>query len=337
MTLLSIKKEDKNVTSLGLRQKGIVARSQAMLDVARLMNQIAPLNCTVLILGESGVGKELVAKLIHENSAVKDGPFIKVNCGAIPETLMESEFFGYESGAFTGANKEGRPGKFEAAHNGSILLDEIGDLPLHMQVKLLRVIQDGEVVRVGGNTTHKVNMRIIAATNKNLKEMVQQGTFREDLYYRLNVVPILIPPLKERREDIMPLVTTFKRKFFIKYGIERNCSPEVTKVFKTYDWPGNVRELENTVERLYVMPEFGTDITAEILMRNYLNSSSHQRGNGLVTVHKLGPLKNAIEEVERKMISMAIERFDTAKKAAEFLGVDESTISRKLKKIHSVK
>lgn len=334
MALLSTKTEGSKVTSLDLRQKGIVAKSEAMFDVVKLVNQIAPLDCTVLILGESGVGKEVVAKLIHENSSVKDGPFIKVNCGAIPENLLESEFFGYEQGAFTGANKDGKLGKFEMAHNGTILLDEIGDLPIHLQVKLLRVLQDREVVRIGGNATRPVNIRLIAATNKNLIEMVKQGNFREDLYYRLNVVPLWIPPLKERREDIMPLIGHFKRKFHAKYGIDRNCSSEVTKVFQTYDWPGNVRELENTVERLYVMPEFGTDITADILMRHYLNSNWQQHGNGLVTVHKLGQLKPAVEEVEKKMIIMAVERFGTAKQAAAFLGIDESTISRKLKKIH---
>ncbi len=336
MTILHAKNEDSKVTSLGLRQKGIVAKSQAMLDIVRLGNQIAPLHCTVLILGESGVGKEIVAKLIHDNSSVKNGPFVKVNCGAIPETLLESEFFGYEQGAFTGANKGGKLGKFELAHNGTILLDEIGDLPLHLQVKLLRVLQDGEVVRIGGNVTRTVNIRVIAATNKNLKEMVKQGSFREDLYYRLNVVPIWIPPLKDRREDIMPLIGHFKRKFKAKYGIDRNCSLEVVKVFQTYDWPGNVRELENTVERLYVMPEFGINITADILLRQYLNSSWQQQGHGIVTVHKLGPLKQAVDEVEKKMINMAIERFGTAKKAASFLGIDESTISRKLKKLYSI-
>ena len=338
MALMSTKTEGSKVISLDLSQKGIVAKSEAMSDIVRLLvNQIAPLDCTVLILGESGVGKELVAKLIHENSSVKDGPFIKVNCGAIPDSLMESEFFGYEQGAFTGAKKDGKPGNFELAHNGTILLDEIGDLPLHLQVKLLRVLQDREVVRIGGHLRRAVNIRVIAATNKNLKEMVQQGNFREDLYYRLNVVPLWIPPLKERREDIMPLIGHFKRKFKAKYGIERNCSLEVTQVFQTYDWPGNVRELENTVERLYVMPEFGTGITADILVRQYLNSNCQQHGDGLVTVHNLGPLKQAVEEVEKKMIIMAIDRFGTAKQASAFLGIDESTISRKLKKLYPIK
>lgn len=337
MTLLTTKTDDSQGSSSDLRQKGIVADSQPMKNVVKLVKQIAPLDCTVLILGESGVGKEIIAKLIHENSAVKSGPFIKVNCGAIPESLLESEFFGYEQGAFTGANKEGKLGKFEQAHNGTILLDEIGDLPIHLQVKLLRVLQDHEVVRIGGSVTHTINIRVIAATNRDLKEMVKQGNFREDLFYRLNVVPIWIPPLKDRREDIMPLIFHFKRKFNAKYGIERNCSLEVTKVLQTYDWPGNVRELENTVERLYVMPEFGTEISADILMKHYLNSNWQQQGNGLVTVHKLGSLKQAVEDVEKKMIHLAIERFGTAKKAAAFLEIDESTISRKIKKLHTIK
>ena len=332
MSLLNFKQsEDSKAASQALRQKGIITKSQAMLNIVKLINQVAPLDCTVLLLGESGVGKEVIAKLIHESSSVKNGPFVKVNCGAIPEALLESEFFGYDSGAFTGANKEGKLGKFELAHNGTILLDEIGDLPFHLQVKLLRVLQEREVVRIGSNVTRSVNVRLIASTNKNLKEMVQQGNFREDLFYRLNVVPLWIPPLRDRREDIMPLIGHFKRKFNAKYGIERNCSMEVTKVLQTYDWPGNVRELENTVERLYVMPEFGTEISADILMKHYLNSNWQQQADGFVSVHKLGPLKQAVEEVEKKMINLAIEKYGTAKNAAASLGIDESTISRKLK------
>lgn len=331
MSNSSNKNKSSNIVSLELRQHGIVCKSKAMQDVVRLVIQIAPLNCTALILGESGVGKEVVAKLIHEKSSVKDGPFIKVNCGAIPENLLESEFFGYEHGAFTGANKDGKLGLFELAHNGTILLDEIGDLPIHLQVKLLRVLQDREIVRVGGFITRPVNIRVIASTNRNLKEMVEKGTFRTDLYYRLNVVPIHIPPLRERREDIMPLILNLKRKFEAKYGIERHCSPEVVKLFKTYDWMGNVRELENTVERLYVMPEVGIPITADILNQYYLTSNKCQQGTGFATVHKTWQLKQAVEELEKEMIVMAIDKFGTAKEAAAFLGIGESTLSRKIK------
>ncbi|MDI6880906.1 MAG: sigma 54-interacting transcriptional regulator [Desulfitobacteriaceae bacterium] len=321
------------IISLNLHQKGMIARSQAMLEVLRIINQISPLDCTVLILGESGVGKELVAKLIHENSKYVNGPFIKVNCGAIPENLLESEFFGYENGAFTGAAKSGNPGKFELAHNGTLLLDEVAELPLHLQVKLLRVLQDMEIVRVGGHKARQVNVRVLAATNKNLKEMVANGAFRKDLYYRLNVVPLWIPPLRERREDIMPMIGFFKRKFQAKYGIERNCSVEVTRVFQTYDWPGNIRELEHTVERLYVMPELGQNLTPEIISRYYLDSGLDEHPQEIVRIQKLGPLKEALAEVESKIIGLAMQRFKTAKEAAEFLGIDQSTMSRKMRRI----
>ncbi|MCL6560949.1 MAG: sigma 54-interacting transcriptional regulator, partial [Firmicutes bacterium] len=200
------------------QEQNIVSRSPEMQSVIDLCARVAQVDSTVLLLGDSGVGKEVLAKFIHNHSARKQGPFIKINCGAIPEPLLESELFGYERGAFTGAGKEGKAGLFEMAHNGTLLLDEIGDLPLSLQVKLLRVLQDKEITRVGGTKTLDVNVRILAATNRNLADMVQRGKFREDLYFRLNVVPVQIPPLRERRSDIVPLLDFFCEKFYRKYG-----------------------------------------------------------------------------------------------------------------------
>ena len=218
----------------------IVARSTTMRELVKTARQVAKFDCTILLLGESGTGKELLAKLIHDQSG-RTGRLVKVNCAAIPENLLESELFGYDHGAFTGAKREGSPGKFEQAQQGTILLDEIGDLPLHLQAKLLRFLQEKEITRIGGTKPRQIDVRVIAATNKDLYQMVLEAKFREDLYFRLNVVPLKIPPLRERREDIMPLIYHFKEKFEKKYNLARNCSAEVVKIFRSYDWPGNVR------------------------------------------------------------------------------------------------
>lgn len=315
-----------------LDNKGIVARSAAMGELVRTAVQVARVDCTVLLLGESGTGKEVLAKLIHEQSQ-RTGPMIKVNCGAIPENLLESELFGYEHGAFTGAKKEGNVGKFEQAHLGTIFLDEIGDIPLHLQVKLLRTLQEKEIVRIGSNIAKKIDIRVIAATNKNLYKMVQEGNFREDLYYRLNVIPLNIPPLRERREDIMPLIYFFKRKFEQKYKLKRDCSSQVVKVFMSYDWPGNVRELENVIERIFVIAAPNEMISSEMLIRDYLNINRQKSSSGAISVHSLTSLNQGVEEVERQLIIMALNRFRTLKEVASALKVDESTISRKIKKL----
>jgi len=228
----------------------IIFRSKKMEEVIRLCLEVAKSDATVLIRGESGVGKELIADLIHENSYRGGKQIVKINCAAIPENLLESELFGYKKGAFTGAISD-KKGKFELAEGGTIFLDEIGDLPPSLQAKLLRVIQTKEIEPIGG-TTKKVNVRIIAATNRNLEELVREGKFREDLYYRLNVVPIFIPPLRERKEDIRPLVDFFLEKFNKKYGKNISISKGAMLIFEDYDWYGNVRELENLVERLVI-------------------------------------------------------------------------------------
>lgn len=204
-----------------LNQEGLIFNSPKMRELLQTAIRLAAVDTTVLILGESGAGKEVFAKTIHNNSKRKNGPFITVNCGAIPENLLESEMFGYERGAFTGANREGKAGMFELANNGTLFLDEIGDLPVGFQVKLLRVIQEREVLRVGGSKPRPVNVRILAATNRNLEAMVKEGQFREDLYFRINVVPLYICSLRERKEDIIPLAYAFKHKYEEKYGIRK--------------------------------------------------------------------------------------------------------------------
>jgi len=232
---------------------GIVGASQKMLDIYETIRQVAPATTAVLLTGETGTGKELIAHAIHRNSPRKENPFIKINCGAITEHLVESELFGYEKGAFTGAVVT-KPGRFELAHTGTIFLDEIGDLPRDMQVKLLHVLQDQEFERVGGVRTIKIDVRVIAATNRNLLQEVKEGRFREDLYYRLNVFPIHLPPLRERPADILPLMDYFLEKCNQKLGRNvRQVDSRIMDLFTRYSWPGNVREMENILERLILI------------------------------------------------------------------------------------
>ena len=311
-------------------EEKLTTRSPEMQVVLDLCARVAHVDTTVLLIGDSGAGKEVLAKHIHYNSARKDGPFIKINCGAIPETLLESELFGYERGAFTGAGKDGKPGIFEMAHNGTLLLDEIGDLPLSLQVKLLRAIQDKEITRIGGTKSFNVNVRILAATNRNLAEMVQQGAFREDLYFRLNVVPVQIPPLRERRPDIIPLLYHFCDKYHKKYNIRKQFSPEALKELYEYHWPGNIRELENIVERLVVTaPEavITPDHLPDSFRRVVKNTSAKIIVRGVI------PYKEALLEMENSLISEALNLYGSSYKAAKVLGIDQSTVIRKLQKI----
>jgi len=305
---------------------GMIGTGPEMERVFELIRRVAKVDSTVLLFGESGVGKEGIGKLLHNQSNRAEGPFIKLNCGAIPEHLLESELFGYESGAFTGARREGKIGMFELAHNGTLLLDEIGDFPLNLQSKLLRVLQERELVPVGGARPRQVNVRILAATHKNLEEMTRAGQFREDLFFRLNVVPIMIPPLRQRREDIIPLVYHFRDKFSKKYGFQRDFAPEVIEAFLEYDWPGNVRELENMVERLMVVSA-GELISVSQLPIS-LNRSASKSGG--VSVNSLMPLKEAVDEVERQLIDRALEKYGSTYKAAAALGVNQSTIVRRM-------
>lgn len=305
---------------------GMIGTGPEMERVFELIRRVAKVDSTVLLSGESGVGKEGIGKLLHTQSNRAEGPFIKLNCGAIPENLLESELFGYESGAFTGARRVGKIGMFELAHNGTLLLDEIGDFPLNLQPKLLRVLQEREIVPVGGAKPRQVNVRIIAATHKNLEEMTRARQFREDLFFRLNVVPILIPPLRQRRDDIIPLLYHFRDKFSKKYGLQREFSPEVIEAFLEYDWPGNVRELENMVERLMVVSA-GELILVSQLPILFKRSASELGG---VSVNSLMPLKVAVDEVERQLIDKALEKYGSTYKAAAALGVNQSTIVRRM-------
>ena len=306
----------------------VVVRSPAMQQVVELALRVAQVDSTVLILGESGVGKEVIAKLCHSQSARRDGPFIQVNCAAIPESLLESELFGYERGSFTGARHEGKPGMFELAHKGTIFLDEIGELPLNLQAKLLRVLQDKEVMRIGGSRHIKLDIRIICATNKNLGDMARRGQFREDVYYRLNVFPIHIPPLRARKEDIGLLVYHFQERFNKKYGLDKRFSAEVIDLFVQYDWPGNIRELENVVERLMIL------VPESIIMPHHLpaNMRSYLPGDSHVAISQIIPLKSAVEEVEKQLLLRAIRNYRTTRKIAEVLGLSQPSVVRKLNK-----
>jgi transcriptional regulator with PAS, ATPase and Fis domain len=285
---------------------------------------VAHVDSTVLILGESGVGKELIAQLIHRASKRSKEPFIKINCGAIPTNLLESEFFGYEPGAFTGALREGKPGLFELAQGGTLFLDEVGEIPLDLQVKILRTLQDKEITRVGGKKNINLDVRIVAATNRDLEKMMQENTFREDLYYRLNVVPIVLPPLRNRKEDILPLINDFLAKFQLQYGYQKWIHPDVMERLLNYDWPGNIRELENTIERLVVTSR-GECILPENLAG--IPAASADPGKQLKT-----SLKRTLESNEKKIIADVYRNVKSTRKAAVLLGISQSSLVKKLNK-----
>ncbi len=307
--------EEKKVLTEELKRnismEGVVGVSEKINTLLEMVKKVAQTDSTVLILGESGTGKSLIAKKIHILSDRKENPFITINCAAIPENLLEAELFGYEKGAFTGAVSR-KKGKFELADGGTVFLDEIGDMPLSLQAKLLRVLQDKEVERLGGDKTIKVDVRIIAATNKNLEELVREGKFREDLYYRLNVVPIHLPPLRERKEDIPLLAEHFLEKFNRKYSKSVRLSPEAVRALMEYPWHGNVRELENIVERLVIMNEGvirDRDLPSHILA--YAEVSDISPSN----------LPQELEKTERERIEEALKKTGYVKsRAAKLLG-----------------
>mgnify|MGYP001212055153 CR=1 FL=1 len=304
--------------------KKIITNNTEMCQKLDLAFHVAQVDSTVLILGESGVGKELIAQLIHRASKRSKGPFIKINCGAIPANLLESEFFGYEPGAFTGALKEGKLGLFELAQGGTLFLDEIGEIPFEMQVKILRTLQDKEMTRVGGKKSINLDVRIVAATNRDLKKMVEENMFREDLYYRLNVVPILLPPLRSRKEDIVPLTSDFLAKFNGQYGYQKWIHPEVMERLLSYDWPGNIRELENTIERLVV-----TSREECILPENLAGipvAKAEPVGQPMTSV------KMALEKEERRIIADVYGRLRSTRKAAAVLGMSQSSLVKKINK-----
>ncbi|MBP2644041.1 MAG: norR 9 [Firmicutes bacterium] len=317
---LKYQTELSHLRSLQLKSADIIFRSRTMAPVVELAVKVAHVGSTVLITGESGTGKELIAKLIHREGKGIEKPFIKINCGAIPENLLESELFGYESGAFTGARKEGKPGLFELANRGTLFLDEIGEMAPFLQVKLLRAIQEKMITRVGGVVSIKVDVRIVAATHRDLVRMVKEGTFREDLYYRLMVVPILIPPLRERREDIPLLVMHFMDKFNKTFGYTKSILPAVVDVLTEYSWPGNVRELENVIERMMVItPENELSLTS---VPNSILQEPVQLKTGK-------SLKEAVAHTEKALLAQAFREYGSWHKVAEVLGVDRTTAFRK--------
>ncbi|MCL6611339.1 MAG: sigma 54-interacting transcriptional regulator [Peptococcaceae bacterium] len=313
-----------------LEIKDMVFESPQIKRVLDMVLRVATVDSTVLVTGETGVGKEIFAKIIHRGSRRSNGPFVAVNCGAIPENILESELFGYEKGAFTGAGKDGKIGLMEVAQGGTLFLDEIADLPLGLQVKLLRVLQERKITRVGGLRPIDVDIRIIAATNKDLKDMVKQRIFREDLYYRLNVVPISIPPLRERKEDIVPLTQFFLQKYNKKFSASKRLTTEVFHFFETYAWPGNVREMENLIERLVVCSKYPEITLNDETILEYFGERICNEGQ--IAFDGMMELQEARSIVEKQLIKKAIDFYGSARKAAGALGVDHSTILRKAKK-----
>ncbi len=307
----------------------IIGRSLRMQEVYELVRKSSEADSSVLIYGESGTGKELIARAIHANSGRKDKPFIRVNCAALTETLLESELFGHEKGAFTGAIKS-KKGRFELADTGTIFLDEIGDISLNLQVKLLRVLQEREFERVGGEVTLAVDTRIITATNRNLQQAIKSGTFREDLYYRLHIIPILLPPLRERKDDIPMLVDFFIRRFEKELAKDRfSVSPEALDILLRYDWPGNVRELENVIERAVVLSNSPELTAADFSMLDNISGSFYFP---LEDIEKTG-LDSALERIEKTLIEQALQKSQGNKsEAARILGVKTSAFFYKMEK-----
>jgi len=320
---------DKAGASKTLAPKQFIVHSGCMKELTKMAIRVAKVDSTVLIQGESGVGKELIADVIHAHGVRNKGPLIKINCGAIPENLLESEFFGYEPGAFSGASRKGKIGLFELANGGILFLDEIGDMPLNLQVKLLRVLQDKEITRVGGIRPIKVNIRILTGTNRNLGEMINNRQFRQDLYYRLNVVPIHVPALRERREDIPVLTNYFLEYFNNKYltsSTSKQLAPEVVDCFMKHDWPGNVRELENLMERLIVttaQPYISVNDLPPWLDKSH---SSYTGDSESIS------LRCAVEDTERKLLQYAFSRYKSTYEVARVLEINQSTVVRKAAK-----
>jgi len=313
-------------TELSKGYEEIIGESASMQKIFSLIDQIAQKDSTVLIQGESGTGKELAARAIHNKSMRSENPFIKINCGALNDNLLESELFGHEKGAFTGAIKQ-KKGRFELADKGTLFLDEIGDISTTMQVKLLRIIQEGEFERVGGEYTSKTDVRIIAATNKNLHKLIAEGKFREDLYYRLSVIPIVIPSLRERKDDIHILVDYFLQKSAVKNVIDKKIiENEGLKLLSDYSWPGNIRELENLIERLSVI---STDkvISSESLARHLFSNTE------AATSFDNLPLEEAMYNFEKSLIVQAMKKAEGVKnRAAKILGIGTSVLYYKLEK-----
>ncbi len=311
-----------------IQENRVSYRSKPMSKVISLITHIANSDATILLLGETGVGKGYMAKTIHNISIREEEHFVNINCGAIPENLLESELFGYEQGAFTGASKNGKKGLFEIAGKGTIFLDEIGDMPLNLQVKLLHFMDSKEIYRVAGSKPIKVQARIIAATNKDLKKMIAEGKFREDLYYRLNVVPITIPPLRERKEDIPNLIKMFLEEFNEEYKTNKTISPNGYKALIKYDYKGNIRELENMIERLVI-----TTID-EVIEEKHVLDIIEPYNRAVSETDEIIPIKEAVENLERYILARAFQKYKTTREVAEILKIDQSTVVKKAKKLN---
>ncbi len=303
---------------------GIIARSRGMQEVLETATQIAGSEATILISGETGVGKDVVARYIHNLSA-GNGTLIRVNCGAIPETLMESELFGYEEGSFTGARAKGKPGLFELAQGGTLFLDEVGELPLAMQAKLLHALQDRAIMRVGGVLPINLHVRVIAATNRDLRVMAEEGSFRQDLYYRLNVIPLSIPPLRDRKDDIFPLAMYFLDKLNKKHKTNKSISALAMERLREHNWPGNIRELENTIERLVLINQ-GEVIDVRDLHTFIKADEVPPLKDFCITQN--GSLRDAREQLDKSMLVWALKRYGSTRKAASALGITQPTVVR---------
>ncbi|MEY8298277.1 MAG: sigma 54-interacting transcriptional regulator [Emergencia timonensis] len=309
----------------------ILAVSKEMKDALSLAEKVANFQATVLILGESGVGKEEVAKFIHKNSMRRDKPFIAINCGAIPDNLLESELFGYEKGAFTGAINTGKEGLLEAAAGGTVFLDEIGETPLDFQVKLLRFLESKEIRRVGSNHSKSVDVRVLAATNRNLETMIEEGTFRRDLYYRINVVQIEVPPLRKRKEDIVPLASFFLQKYNQKYGQEKLLTMELVDELEKYQWVGNVRELKNVIENMVIVSNNEYLQTEDLPWDVKDKKMQKRRLIDEISEQDL-TLGEAVAELEKQILLRTRETCSSTREMAVKLDVNQSTIVRKMQK-----
>ncbi|MFC0560355.1 sigma-54 interaction domain-containing protein [Halalkalibacter alkalisediminis] len=321
-----------------LQEKGnkgeIVLKSKAILQIWDLIQRISKSEATVVFLGESGVGKNVFARALHNGSDRSKESFIEVNCSAIPDSLFESEMFGFEAGSFTGAHKKGKVGMIELADRGTLFLDEIGELPLSVQAKLLKVLQEKMVTRVGGLKPRKIDFRLIASTNQNLEEMVERGEFRRDLYYRLNVIPIDIPPLRERKEDIAILIQHYVKKFNDKYGTSKQLLPLVIEHLIAYNWPGNVRELENMIERIILTSDQDAIKPSHLplMVQQSFEDSTQDVFDASLDGEEYMSFKEALENVEKRWLKRAYRQYKTTYEMAEYLGVSQSTVVRKLQK-----
>jgi TyrR family helix-turn-helix protein len=299
-----------------------------MLDLFDKALKVAETDATVLILGESGVGKEVVASVIHQSSLkVKAGPFLKLNCNTIPEELFESELFGYEKGSFTGASQQGKPGLLDLVHGGTLFLDEIGDLPMKVQGKLLHLLEKNEFRRIGGARNIKVDLRIIAATNLDLRKLSEEGQFRKDLYFRLSVVPITVPPLRERPSDIAALLGMYLDKFNNKYNARKNLSLDALKQLQEYSWPGNVRELMNFVERIVITTPH--DVIEQGDLPDLENTGAGDSSDPAVSMS----LKDAVAEVEKEFLEKARKKYRSSRKIARALNLSHTAVQNKLRKL----